>query len=105
MQFTGGANFYNFLHYDDYIPEGALSQLVNGPILKQLGSLIPSDVVWGAQAGQVFQFLSGDFMKPSIFAVESLLERGYQVAVYNGQLDIIGKKIIFAHIFSRHPLY
>jgi len=86
--YTGNVNVYNFMYFTDYIPEGGLSQLMNGPIRKQLG-IIPDNVTWGGQADQVFSYMAGDFMNTGVKAVETLLSEGYQVVVYSGQLDII----------------
>jgi len=85
--FTGGVNVYNFLTYESYIPEGQLETLLNGPMKQKLG--IPSNITWGGQSGDVFNAMSGQFMRSGIDDVEYLLEANYQVAVYSGQLDLI----------------
>jgi len=46
-------------------------------------------VTWGGQSNQVFEYMQGDFMRPAIDKVDTLLTNGYQVVVYGGQLDII----------------
>lgn len=47
-------------------------------------------VVWGSQAGVVFDTLSGDFMKPVVDVVADVLTNTtIKVIVYNGQLDLI----------------
>ncbi|KAK9153835.1 hypothetical protein Sjap_001315 [Stephania japonica] len=68
--------------------DGDLGSLMNGPIRKKL-TIIPPDVIWGGQSGDVFSALSGDFMKPRINEVDKLLRKGVNVTVYNGQLDLI----------------
>jgi len=86
--FAGGVNFYNFLYYTDYLPETQLQNLMDGPIRTKLG-IIPSNVTWGGQANDVFEYMQGDFMRPGVQDVDTLLALGYQVVVYSGQLDII----------------
>ena len=65
-----------------------LSALMNGPIRKKLG-IIPENVTWGGQSGEVFVFQAEDFMKPVIADVSKLLNYGLKVVVYQGQLDMI----------------
>jgi len=86
--FTDGVNFYNFMHFDDYIPDNQLNTLMNGPIKTKL-NIIPANVTWGGQSNNVFEYMQGDFMRSGVNAVDTLLNEGYQVAVYSGQLDII----------------
>jgi len=86
--FTGGVNFYNWLYYNYMIPDSQLAQLLNGPIRKKLG-IIPANVTWGGQAGQVFEYMESAFMFPSINSVDTLLKQGLPVVVYSGQLDLI----------------
>mmetsp|Transcript_48795 Transcript_48795/g.119481 ORF Transcript_48795/g.119481 Transcript_48795/m.119481 type:complete len:440 (+) Transcript_48795:107-1426(+) len=69
------------------VGEPDLGALMNGQIKKKLG--IPDDVTWGAQAGDVFEALSGDFMRPVVAAVDELLARGVKVTVYQGAVDLI----------------
>ncbi|KAI5628830.1 retinoid-inducible serine carboxypeptidase precursor [Silurus asotus] len=109
-QNTNGVNFYNILtQSSDMLKfttenEGYMSALkrrhvrplqgqsldvlMNGPIRKKLG-IIPNNVTWGGQSGDVFSSMSGDFMKPVIDIVDELLAAGVNVTVYNGQLDLI----------------
>lgn len=65
-----------------------LTELMNGPIRKKLG-IIPSNVTWGGQSGEVFVYQTEDFMKPVIGDVSKLLNYGIKVVVYQGQLDMI----------------
>ncbi|XP_053309002.1 retinoid-inducible serine carboxypeptidase [Spea bombifrons] len=65
-----------------------LYDLMNGPIRKKL-QIIPDDVTWGGQSGEVFSSMAGDFMKPVIDIVDELLYANVNVTVYNGQLDLI----------------
>nr|GEV57410.1 serine carboxypeptidase-like 51 [Tanacetum cinerariifolium] len=67
---------------------GNLGLLMNGAIRKKLG-IIPDSVEWGGQSGLVFTYLEGDFMKPRINEVDELLNKGVNVTIYNGQLDVI----------------
>jgi len=87
-EFTQNVNFYNFEHYDDYLPEDQLNDIMAGLIRQKL-KIIPAGVTWGGQSGEVFDYMSGDFMTPAFKEVDMLLAAGYQVAVYSGQLDII----------------
>ncbi|XP_019614983.1 PREDICTED: retinoid-inducible serine carboxypeptidase-like [Branchiostoma belcheri] len=67
----------------------SLAELMNGPIKKYL-EVIPEDVTWGAQSGEVFAMMAGDFMKPVIDIVDDLIQNtDLAVVVYNGQLDLI----------------
>ncbi|CAJ1979211.1 unnamed protein product [Sphenostylis stenocarpa] len=65
-----------------------LDKLLNGVIKKKL-KIIPENVTWGGQSGDVFDNLAGDFMKPRIDEVDDLLAKGVNVTVYNGQIDLI----------------
>ncbi|KAK9079271.1 hypothetical protein SSX86_000941 [Deinandra increscens subsp. villosa] len=65
-----------------------LGLLMNGVIRKKLG-IIPNDVKWGGQDGLVSLYLEGDFMRPRINEVDKLLNKGVNVTIYNGQLDVI----------------
>lgn len=65
-----------------------LSQLMNGPIRTKLG-IIPSNVTWGGQAGQVFTANGGDFMTPVQDELDALLAIPFNVTIYEGQLDLI----------------
>lgn len=67
---------------------GGFDGLMNTVIKKKLG-IIPKDVSWGDQSGDVFDALAGDFMRPRIQEVDQLLKRGVNVTIYNGQLDVI----------------
>ncbi|KAI9076246.1 hypothetical protein K1719_041819 [Acacia pycnantha] len=65
-----------------------LDTLLNGVIKKKL-KIIPENVTWGGQSGDVFTFMESDFMKPRINEVDELLAKGVNVTVYNGQVDLI----------------
>lgn len=65
-----------------------LTNLMRNKVHPALG--ISSEVVWGSQAGAVFDTLAGDFMKPVVNFVEDLLNNStVKVVVYSGQLDLI----------------
>jgi serine carboxypeptidase 1 len=66
-----------------------LSTFMNGPVRSKLGSTIPAGVTWGGQAGWVFETLSTDFMKPVYDQVDDLLKDGFNVTIYQGQVDLI----------------
>jgi len=110
MQVADGVDFYNILKkerlplfysnrkewkalevlYETQIPQGysyTLGVLMNGIVKKALN--IPWGRSFGKQSRQVFQANAGDFMKPTISTVDELLDLGYKVAVFNGQLDLI----------------
>ncbi|XP_060832676.1 retinoid-inducible serine carboxypeptidase-like [Bombus pascuorum] len=64
----------------------SLSTLMNGPVKESLN--LPSD--HGTQSSMVFSRLRGDFMKPVIHIVESLLnETKLKVVVISGHMDLI----------------
>ncbi|KAJ0714200.1 putative carboxypeptidase C [Helianthus annuus] len=67
---------------------GDIGLLMNGAVRKKLG-IIPNDVKWGGQSSLVFGYLEGDFMRPRINEVDELLNKGVNVTIYNGQLDLI----------------
>ena len=45
---------------------------MNGEVKNYLG--IPSSVTWGAQSGAVFNYQSGDFMKPVVDIGEKCIQ-------------------------------
>ncbi|KAL8089929.1 serine carboxypeptidase-like 51 [Apium graveolens] len=65
-----------------------LNTLMN-VVLREKLKIIPKDVKWGGQAGSVFEALAEEFMKPRINEVDELLEKGVNVTIYSGQLDLI----------------
>lgn len=65
-----------------------LDELMNG-YFKNYLKIIPEDVTWGGQSGNVFNKMRGDFMKPAIDIVDEDITSGYKVVVYNGMLDLI----------------
>ncbi|XP_012943591.1 retinoid-inducible serine carboxypeptidase [Aplysia californica] len=66
-----------------------LDALMNGPIRKKL-KIIPDDVEWGGQSGDVFKYQSGDFMRNVTSTVNDLINNTpLKVVVYSGQLDLI----------------
>ncbi|KAI4368733.1 hypothetical protein MLD38_017256 [Melastoma candidum] len=67
---------------------GDLDELMNGTVKKKL-KIIPRNFTWGEQSDMVFAKMGGDFMKPRINEVDELLERGVNVTIYSGQLDLI----------------
>uniref|UniRef100_A0A0A8ZRD4 Carboxypeptidase n=1 Tax=Arundo donax TaxID=35708 RepID=A0A0A8ZRD4_ARUDO len=68
--------------------QGGFDGLMNTVIKDKLG-IIPKNLKWGEQSDDVFEALSGDFMKPRIHEVDELLSLGVNVTIYNGQLDLI----------------
>ncbi|CAI2354359.1 unnamed protein product [Caenorhabditis sp. 36 PRJEB53466] len=66
----------------------SLSDYMDTVVRKKLG-IIPDNVKFGAQAGNVFSYQEGDFMTPIWETVDQLLKDGYNVVVYNGNEDLI----------------
>ena len=66
----------------------SLTEFMNGPIRKKLG-VIPENVSWGGQSGDVFRYQSGDFMRDVLKDVDTLLDNEISVTVFQGQLDMI----------------
>jgi serine carboxypeptidase 1 len=73
---------------DDEDSDRKLTKLMRGAVHQALN--LPETVVWGSQAGVVFDTLAGDFMKPVVSVVEEVLANTtVKVVVYSGQLDLI----------------
>ncbi|XP_057291726.1 retinoid-inducible serine carboxypeptidase-like [Hydractinia symbiolongicarpus] len=107
-KFTDSVNVYNVLQhhappfprqssrrlqrlYEQHVGiyyKQSLADLMNGPIREKL-QIIPNNVKWGAQSGDVFSYQSEDFMKPVIKSVDQLINYGLKVVVFQGQLDMI----------------
>mmetsp|Transcript_10194 Transcript_10194/g.15452 ORF Transcript_10194/g.15452 Transcript_10194/m.15452 type:complete len:450 (+) Transcript_10194:28-1377(+) len=87
--------YYHLQYMDAYLSAGAginetqIAVLMNTVVRDQLGGVVPSQVVWGGQSDDVFEAQSGDFMKPVVDDVNTLLKYGVKVNVWNGQLDLI----------------
>mmetsp|Transcript_13116 Transcript_13116/g.16210 ORF Transcript_13116/g.16210 Transcript_13116/m.16210 type:complete len:446 (-) Transcript_13116:104-1441(-) len=82
-------------HLDEYlfklgggVNESQISYIMNHQVKEQLG-IIPNNVQWGGQSNAVFSAQETDFMKPVIKDVTSLLQKGINVNIINGQLDLI----------------
>lgn len=61
---------------------------MNGVIREKL-KIIPKSREWDGEGDMVFAKLQNDFMKSTIYHVETLLSRGVSVTIYNGQVDLI----------------
>lgn len=73
---------------EDEDSDSKLTALMRGQVHEALD--LPKNVVWGSQAGAVFDTLAGDFMKPVVEIVEEVLNNStVKVVVYSGQLDLI----------------
>ncbi|KAL1557683.1 Serine carboxypeptidase-like 51 [Salvia divinorum] len=81
------SRYLNSLRRDTPGGDGDIDTLMNGVIKKKLK--IPKSVVWGGQSDSVFSALEGDFMKPRIDEVDQLLNKGVNLTIYSGQLDVI----------------
>ena len=105
--FTDNVNVYNVLQhnaspfrdsndiierlYDRHLAvyyQNNLKSFMNTVIRKKLG-IIPDNVTWGSQATDTFNYLSEDFMKPAIKAVDYLISKGLKIIVYQGQFDML----------------
>ncbi|KAG2286088.1 hypothetical protein Bca52824_045692 [Brassica carinata] len=82
------SKYLNDLRSASTVDEGDLDTLMNGVIKKKL-KIIPKDLVWGNNSGNVFSAMQADFMRPTIEGVDELLAKGIDVTIYNGQLDVI----------------
>ncbi|XP_019877969.2 retinoid-inducible serine carboxypeptidase [Aethina tumida] len=99
---TSGVDFYNVLKKIEnsskrnklFLPTAILrdeddakvNKIMNGDVRKALNI----SRAWGTQSSWVFSALREDFMKPVTDVVEKLLnETTINVAIYNGQLDLI----------------
>jgi serine carboxypeptidase 1 len=66
-----------------------ITTFMNTVVRPQL-KIIPDNVTWGGQSGNVFSTLSGDFMRPVIDVVDTVLSLNkINVTIYEGQLDLI----------------
>jgi len=81
---AANVNWYNFLQHTDMSMTN-LTKYIN-TVVKQQYKL---DRTWTMSSGEVFEKLTEDFMQPAIDKVDTLLQFGYEVIVYNGQLDLI----------------
>lgn len=73
---------------DDDESGDKLTTLMRGSVHEALE--LSDTVIWGSQAGAVFDTLAGDFMKPVVEIVEEVLNSTtVKVVVYSGQLDLI----------------
>lgn len=87
-----GCNFYNSINSTDLDAQEnqmGINCAPGGWFYQQVQSVIPSNVVWGAQGNQVFEALSNAFMRPAVTSVEYLIANGLDVNVVSGQLDLI----------------
>ncbi|PRQ33325.1 putative carboxypeptidase C [Rosa chinensis] len=88
--FTRYTRYLNSLRQSSLAPggNGDLDTLLNGVIKRKL-KIIPNNVTWGMQSDNVFEAMTGDFMRPRIDEVDQLLAKGVNVTIYNGQVDLI----------------
>ena len=89
--------YYHLDHIEGYLQrqtvgggvnESQISYIMNHEVRDRLG-IIPLNVTWGGQSGEVFYMQREDFMKPVVDDVDKLLEYGLSVNIWNGQLDLI----------------
>lgn len=84
---SGGINVYDITKYHPY-PDMLISEFINSPEGRALFKFHP-DITYGAQAGNVYEALYIDFMKDYVELIQSLLKRGVNLMIYNGQNDLI----------------
>jgi serine carboxypeptidase 1 len=87
--FAHNVNWYNSLYYYDYTATNQFELFARTTWTQELGSIIPSGVSFGSQAGEVFQRMSGSFMRDGIRQVQDMIDGGLSVNVYGGQVDLI----------------
>jgi len=87
--FTDNLNWYNSLYYYDYTADNQLDQFLATNFTTMLGSIIPGGVSYNAQSDEVFNLMSGSFMRDGIQQVNEILAAGYEVNIYTGQVDLI----------------
>lgn len=88
-EYTDNLNWYNSLYYYDYTADNQLDTFLATNFTTQLGSIVPPGVAYNAQSGLVFQYMGGSFMDDGISQVQEILDSGYQVNIYTGQVDLI----------------
>jgi carboxypeptidase C (cathepsin A) len=87
VQMAGGVNVYDITKYIEY-PDMIINEYLGNYDIQTLYGL-RHDLIFGAQAGNVYKAMYEDFMKPYVHLVEELLKRNAKVMVYNGQNDLI----------------
>lgn len=87
VQKAGGVNVYDITKYHDY-PDELIGMYLGQPDIVKRYSLNP-DIEFASQAGNVYEAMYEDFMKPYVHLVEELLRRKTYVMIYNGQNDLI----------------
>jgi serine carboxypeptidase 1 len=86
---AGGINWYNSLYYYDYTADNQLDVFLATNFTSKIASILPSGVSYNAQSGKVFNKMAGSFMSDGIRQVAEILNAGYEVNVYTGQVDLI----------------
>ena len=87
VEWAGHVNVYDITKYHVY-PDALVGIYLNSPDARSLYHW-NADVEFGKQAGNVYEAMYTDFMRPYVPLVEDLLQRGVYVMVYNGQNDLI----------------
>ena len=87
VELAGHVNVYDITKYRPY-PDLIINQYLGNYEVQTLFSL-RRDIVFGAQAGNVYEAMYEDFMKPYVHLVEEILRRKCKIMVYNGQNDLI----------------
>ena len=89
IQLTDQVNPYNIQqHHAPNCNRPSTNALMNTQIRQKL-QIIPNDVVWDQHRWDVFESLSGEFMKPAISTVGQLLSTGIKVAIFQGEFDLV----------------
>jgi serine carboxypeptidase 1 len=86
---TDNLNWYNSLYYYDYTADNQLDVFLATNFTAKLGNIIPAGVSYNNQSNDVFEYMGPSFMKDGITQVKNILDAGYQVNIYTGQVDLI----------------
>lgn len=87
VEWAGGVNVYDITKYREY-PDLIIDEYLGNNEVQTLFAL-RKDIKFGGQAGNVYEAMYEDFMKPYFHLVEEVLRRNCKVMVYNGQNDLI----------------
>jgi len=84
---TGFSFYFNFLHNQDYSPYGDMGRYLSQTNIRK--NLHVGNATFHVEAVEVEKHLLEDVMQSVKSNITVLLNAGYNVLIYNGQLDII----------------
>ncbi|KAJ8883640.1 hypothetical protein PR048_015493 [Dryococelus australis] len=90
---------YNVLSDDDDIDESHYTQFLESTVVRR--ALHVGDQAFGDSSDAVSNHMLRDFMQSARPWVEELLDAGYRVVFYNGQLDLIVAYPLSVNMFSK----